>query len=96
MKTMERVKGIEPSYSAWKAAALPLSYTRDGLAHRQINVASSATGILPDQAPKYRVFLSGGILSVKAAFCGVAPVILEQEGKGSLSIVPSREMFGGG
>ena len=31
---LERVKGIEPSYSAWKAAALPLSYTRaaaDGL-----------------------------------------------------------------
>jgi hypothetical protein len=26
---LERVKGIEPSYSAWKAAALPLSYTRD-------------------------------------------------------------------
>jgi hypothetical protein len=26
----KRVKGIEPSYSAWKAAALPLSYTRDG------------------------------------------------------------------
>ena len=25
---MERVKGIEPSYSAWEAAALPLSYTR--------------------------------------------------------------------
>ena len=25
---MERVEGIEPSYSAWKAAALPLSYTR--------------------------------------------------------------------
>ena len=28
MKGLERVKGIEPSYSAWKAAALPLSYTR--------------------------------------------------------------------
>ena len=28
IETMERVKGIEPSYSAWKAAALPLSYTR--------------------------------------------------------------------
>jgi hypothetical protein len=28
---LERVKGIEPSYSAWKAAALPLSYTRAGL-----------------------------------------------------------------
>src|SRR5271155_2657624 len=27
-KLLERVKGIEPSYSAWKAAALPLSYTR--------------------------------------------------------------------
>ena len=30
LKKMERVKGIEPSYSAWKAAALPLSYTRAG------------------------------------------------------------------
>ena len=29
-KDLERVKGIEPSYSAWEAAALPLSYTRDG------------------------------------------------------------------
>jgi hypothetical protein len=28
---MERVKGIEPSYSAWEAAALPLSYTRISL-----------------------------------------------------------------
>jgi hypothetical protein len=30
LKRLERVKGIEPSYSAWKAAALPLSYTRAG------------------------------------------------------------------
>jgi hypothetical protein len=30
LKILERVKGIEPSYSAWKAAALPLSYTRNG------------------------------------------------------------------
>ena len=30
LKALERVKGIEPSYSAWKAAALPLSYTRAG------------------------------------------------------------------
>jgi hypothetical protein len=29
LELLERVKGIEPSYSAWKAAALPLSYTRD-------------------------------------------------------------------
>jgi hypothetical protein len=30
---LERVKGIEPSYSAWKAAALPLSYTREPADH---------------------------------------------------------------
>src|SRR5262245_30568470 len=28
LKRLERVKGIEPSSSAWKAVALPLSYTR--------------------------------------------------------------------
>jgi hypothetical protein len=28
MRNLERVPGIEPGYSAWKAAALPLSYTR--------------------------------------------------------------------
>jgi hypothetical protein len=28
LKSLERVKGIEPSSSAWKAVALPLSYTR--------------------------------------------------------------------
>ena len=27
-RIVERVKGIEPSSSAWEAAALPLSYTR--------------------------------------------------------------------
>ena len=27
-EVLERVAGIEPAYSAWKAAALPLSYTR--------------------------------------------------------------------
>ena len=27
--TVERVKGIEPSYAAWEAAVLPLNYTRD-------------------------------------------------------------------
>src|SRR3954471_746902 len=26
---LERVAGIEPAYSAWKAAALPLCYTRN-------------------------------------------------------------------
>ena len=26
---LERVKGIEPSYSAWEADVLPLNYTRE-------------------------------------------------------------------
>src|SRR5690606_36511020 len=33
-RELERVKGIEPSYSAWKAAALPLSYTRSACPFR--------------------------------------------------------------
>jgi hypothetical protein len=38
-KKMERVVGIEPAYSAWKADALPLSYTRTSaiLAHEYIS-----------------------------------------------------------
>src|SRR5574344_2031655 len=30
-RSMERVKGVEPSQPAWKAGALPLSYTRISL-----------------------------------------------------------------
>ena len=32
-ENLERVMGIEPTSSAWKAAALPLSYTRFGPWH---------------------------------------------------------------
>ena len=38
---LERVAGIEPAYSAWKAAALPLSYTRGGLDPKQRNGGGS-------------------------------------------------------
>ena len=31
-QSMERVKGIEPSRSAWKAEVLPLNYTRKAFA----------------------------------------------------------------
>ena len=31
IKDMERVTGIEPAWPAWKAGALPLSYTRVGM-----------------------------------------------------------------
>ena len=29
LKSLERMEGIEPSYSAWEADVLPLKYTRD-------------------------------------------------------------------
>src|SRR5262245_1327159 len=29
--SLERAKGIEPSYAAWEAAVLPLNYAREGL-----------------------------------------------------------------
>lgn len=29
-ESLERVDGIEPTYAAWKAAVLPLNYTRSG------------------------------------------------------------------
>src|SRR6266436_250969 len=47
LKTLERVKGIEPSSSAWKAVALPLSYTRIGripFALWRASVKNAATG----------------------------------------------------
>jgi hypothetical protein len=40
LKILERVKGIEPSSSAWKAVALPLSYTRAGKCLREISKRS--------------------------------------------------------
>jgi hypothetical protein len=40
---LERVKGIEPSYSAWKAAALPLSYTRARPINYHVAPAASTT-----------------------------------------------------
>ena len=33
LNLLERVKGIEPSFLAWEASALPLSYTRSILIH---------------------------------------------------------------
>ena len=44
---LERVKGIEPSYSAWKAAALPLSYTRArGMNYHAMEAASTAKRLI--------------------------------------------------
>jgi hypothetical protein len=49
LKGVERVNGIEPSSSAWKAVALPLSYTRNcrGTATAAYPGAQAATKIMP-------------------------------------------------
>src|SRR5215472_8682935 len=43
---LERVKGIEPSSSAWKAVALPLSYTRFGTQNSEHGYRSGARPFL--------------------------------------------------
>ena len=45
---MERVKGIEPSRSAWKAEVLPLNYTR--LKYKPINALVEGEGFEPSKA----------------------------------------------
>ncbi len=45
---MERVKGIEPSRSAWKAEVLPLNYTR--LSKKPINALVEGEGFEPSKA----------------------------------------------
>ena len=53
MMELERVKGIEPSQPAWKAGALPLSYTR----------------ILKNHHTKHRLFgISGDIVERMTRF----------------------------
>ena len=44
MLILERVAGIEPAYSAWKAAVLPLYYTRAPWPARQILFVKRVVG----------------------------------------------------
>src|SRR5690606_41273521 len=44
-RLLERVKGIEPSSSAWKAVALPLSYTREERFTCRTPVLALTTGV---------------------------------------------------
>jgi hypothetical protein len=49
---LERVKGIEPSSSAWKAVALPLSYTRMRAVRRRSSQKSELPRLAkPKQLP---------------------------------------------
>jgi hypothetical protein len=59
LKALERVKGIEPSSSAWKAVALPLSYTRAREAYMRARLRQnlrdpSRSAGLPAAAPNAR------------------------------------------
>ena len=45
---LERVEGIEPSSSAWKAAALPLSYTRN----RSVTPPAIASRLRREKPPR--------------------------------------------
>ena len=42
--------GIEPTWPAWKAGALPLSYARNYLFIKQLQIPASS-GMLPDIVP---------------------------------------------
>ena len=49
MKNLERVTGIEPAQPAWKAGALPLSYTREGYKILFIGNDKKAQGVIFDK-----------------------------------------------
>ncbi len=56
---MERVKGIEPSSSAWKAVALPLSYTRVSRTVAAIDAGAAVANLtLPEFPRKGTIFSS--------------------------------------
>ena len=58
LRTLERVKGIEPSYSAWKAAALPLSYTRASRDH----LTRPPARLNCDELPAYAAAVLAGLV----------------------------------
>ena len=53
-KTVERAKGIEPSYAAWEAAVLPLNYARE---RRQPTTFRRRVQILHRQLRRTRISL---------------------------------------
>src|ERR1700678_1376157 len=56
---MERVKGIEPSSSAWKAVALPLSYTRGRIQGSYLRDRASGGPLLITRSPTPDSWLVG-------------------------------------
>ena len=64
---LERVKGIEPSYSAWKAAALPLSYTRAGQLIALISLPFGGTGRKHEFVPTCNEMKPNGDFGTKSS-----------------------------
>jgi hypothetical protein len=52
----QRVKGIEPSSVAWKATALPLSYTRAPTKLPRLAAAAKFFSARRDALPRVRLF----------------------------------------
>jgi hypothetical protein len=43
--SVERVTGIEPAWPAWKAGALPLSYTRESIDRGRLDYRATPRGV---------------------------------------------------
>lgn len=66
---MERVKGIEPSQPAWKAGALPLSYTRLWWKGQDLNLCRLTSSDLQSDAFNHSATLpSDWLLTRKLLF----------------------------
>ena len=75
---MERVTGIEPAWSAWKAEVLPLNYTRVRMKYTTVEF-SAARNMLPT----YRVHMFRGYLlrPGSSGSTGASPVRAAKSGE---------------
>jgi hypothetical protein len=67
--SVERVKGIEPSYAAWEAAVLPLNYTRVFLALLRPSPDAASHVFREAEVRGLSVFFHKPILAVPIAIC---------------------------
>ena len=91
LKLLERVKGIEPSSSAWKAVALPLSYTRATRRNIPKNQPTSVAFLLRRHIPRTRGLPSRSLSSKRRL---VGEVVLQVYGLSSTYPL-SHPKFGG-
>ena len=63
---MERVMGIGPTQSAWKADVLPLNYTRTGIVITDLHIIQSVCPFVNAVKPYFKSFIRAG----KSALAG--------------------------